>query len=68
MTRDDPIGAREMSAWWGRNMVIYARVAQLAEPGDRILVIYGSGHKFLLDQYIRQTPDLELIDPLDYLR
>jgi hypothetical protein len=67
-TRDDPIGAREMQAWWGRNMVIYARTAQLAEPGDRILLIYGAGHKFLLDQYIRQTPDLELVDPLDYLR
>lgn len=67
-TPADPIGAREMRNWWGRNMIIYARIAQLAEKDDRVLVIYGAGHKFLLDQYVSQTPDLELIDPLAYLR
>lgn len=64
----DPIGAREMRNWWGRNMIIYARIAQLAEQGDGVLVIFGAGHKFLLEQYVRQTPDLELVEPLNYLR
>jgi hypothetical protein len=67
-TREDPVGAREMGAWWTRNMIIFAQIAQIAEPGDRILVIYGQGHKFLLDQYFSQAEEFELVDPLDYLR
>lgn len=67
-TRDNPIGAQDMVEWWGRNMYIFADIARVAEPGDRILVIYGAGHKFLLDQYFRQAQEFELIDPLTYLR
>lgn len=67
-SRENPIGAQDMSAWWGRNLHIFAQIAQLSEPGDRILVIYGSGHKFLLDHYFEHAREFELIDPLDYLR
>jgi hypothetical protein len=67
-TRDNPVRARDMAAWWGRSMHIYAQIAQLSEPGDRILVIYGSGHKFLLEQYFSQSREFQLVDPLDYLR
>jgi hypothetical protein len=67
-SRADPIGARDMAAWWGRNMHIFANIAYVAEPGDRILVIYGSGHKFLLDQYFTQAREFELVDPLTFLR
>jgi hypothetical protein len=66
--RDNPVGAREMGNWWTRNMVIFAQIAQVSEPGDRVLVIYGQGHKFLLDQYFSQAGEFELIDPLPYLR
>ncbi len=66
--RDNPVGAREMGNWWTRNMIIFAQIAQVAEPGDRILVIYGQGHKFLLDQYFAQANEFELVDPLAYLR
>tara|TARA_R110002073_G_scaffold76656_30_gene186128 strand:- start:4772 stop:5590 length:819 start_codon:yes stop_codon:yes gene_type:complete len=64
---DDPVGAIEMTNWWGRNLQIFAQVAQSAEPGDRILVIYGSGHKFLLDQFFNDAVEFDLVDPLDYL-
>jgi hypothetical protein len=67
-TRENPVGARDMAAWWGRNMHIYAQITQISEPGDRILVIYGSGHKFLLEQYFGQSREFQLVDPLDYLR
>ena len=49
---ENPAGAEEMEAWWGRNLRIYANIARISEPGDRVLVIYGSGHKFLLDQFV----------------
>ncbi len=64
---ENPAGAVEMANWWGRNLHIFAQIAQLSEPGDRILVIYGSGHKFLLDQFINDAAELEWIDSLDYL-
>jgi hypothetical protein len=64
---DNPSGVEEMSNWWNRNMHIYANIARLAEPGDRVLVIYGSGHKYLLDQFVDEAPNLSWVDPLDYL-
>lgn len=64
---ENPAGAEEMTGWWGRNLQIYANIARVAEPGDRILVIYGSGHKFLLDQFVADAPNLVWIDALDYL-
>ncbi len=67
-TGANAIGARDMAAWWGRNMFIFAQISQIIEPGDRVLVIYGGGHKFLLDQYFRQAREFELVDPLRYLR
>lgn len=67
-TVEDPVGAHQMAAWWGRNMIIFARIAQIAQPGERVLVVYGSGHKYLLDQYFREAPGFTLIDPLDYLQ
>lgn len=64
---DNPAGAREMTAWWGRNLQIFANIARIAEPGERVLVIYGSGHKALLDQFVDEAPNLVWVDPLDYL-
>jgi Family of unknown function (DUF5694) len=64
---DDPAGAREMTRWWGRNLEIFANVARIAEPGERVLVLYGAGHKALLDQFVDEAPNLVWVDPLDYL-
>lgn len=66
-TVEDPVGARNMADWWGRNMIIFARIAQLSEPGERVLVIYGSGHKYLLDQYFEQAHGFTVVDPVAYL-
>ena len=64
---ENPAGANEMTNWWGRNLQIFAQIAQLSEPGDRVLVIYGSGHKFLLDQFFQDAVELDWIDSLDFL-
>ncbi|WP_300532037.1 DUF5694 domain-containing protein [Maricaulis sp.] len=65
---EDPVGARNMGDWWERNLIIFSNIASHAEPGDRILVVYGSGHKYLLDQFFDEAPGFELVDPLDYLQ
>tara|TARA_R110000868_G_scaffold35549_1_gene127371 strand:- start:31831 stop:32622 length:792 start_codon:yes stop_codon:yes gene_type:complete len=65
---ENPAGAEQMQAWWGRNLHIFANIARLSEPGDRVLVIYGGGHKYLLDQFVDGAPNLDLVDPLSYLQ
>ncbi len=61
------LGANEMGNWWSRNLHIFANISHIAEPGDRILVIFGSGHKFLLDQFIDDSRELRLSDPRSVL-
>ena len=64
---ENPAGAREMTNWWGRNLHIFANISRHAEPGERLLVIYGSGHKYLLDQFVDRAPNMVWVDPLPYL-
>jgi Family of unknown function (DUF5694) len=60
-------GAELMTAWYRRNFLICANLVQLAKPGDRIVVFYGSGHAFLLRQCVTETPGFELVEPNAYL-
>ncbi len=60
-------GANLASAWYRRNFLICANLVQLANPGDRIVVFYGSGHAFLLRQCVSETPGFKLVEPNDYL-
>ncbi|WP_203292685.1 DUF5694 domain-containing protein [Maricaulis parjimensis] len=66
-SQENSAGAREMTNWWGRNLEIFANVARIAEPGERVLVIYGSGHKRLLDDFVDSAPNLQWVDPRPYL-
>jgi Family of unknown function (DUF5694) len=60
-------GADLLAAWYRRNFLICANIIQLAKPGDRIVVFYGSGHSFLLRQCIQESPGFKLVEPNDYL-
>lgn len=60
-------GAALLTAWQGRNNAICARLMQLAQPEDRIVVLYGSGHAFLLRRCVQDMPGFKLIEPNDYL-
>jgi hypothetical protein len=64
---NDQPGAALLSAWQARNNAICARLVQLAEPNDRIVVLYGSGHAFLLRRCVQDMPGYKLIEPNDYL-
>ncbi|HYR07074.1 MAG TPA: DUF5694 domain-containing protein [Longimicrobium sp.] len=54
-------GAREVSNWYTRNLHIFANIARVAQPGERVLVIMGSGHGTLLRQFVDESPDLDLV-------
>ena len=63
----DQPGVALLTAWYHRNFLICANLIQLARPGDRIVVFYGSGHAFLLRQCVRETPGFVLVEPNSYL-
>ncbi|HEU4883730.1 MAG TPA: DUF5694 domain-containing protein [Longimicrobium sp.] len=54
-------GAREVASWYTRNLHIFANIARVAQPGERVLVIMGSGHGTLLRQFVEESPDLDLV-------
>ncbi|HZW16238.1 MAG TPA: DUF5694 domain-containing protein [Brevundimonas sp.] len=49
-------GANWVGAWHGRNLKIFANLVRLADdPGERVLVIYGAGHAFLLNRFADES-------------
>jgi hypothetical protein len=64
---DDQPGVNVLSAWYTRNLAICARLLQAIKPGDRVLVFYGQGHIYLLQQCLREQAGVQLVDPLSYL-
>jgi hypothetical protein len=65
---EDQPGAELQGYWFMRNAKIFSKLWDVAKPGDRIVVIYGAGHKFWLDHLVEQTPGFKLVDPVPYLR
>ena len=66
--RKEQPGAELNAGWYQRNAKIFAKLAQIARPGDRILVAFGAGHAFWLRHFVQNTPGFELIEPNLYLR
>lgn len=64
--RDLP-GADLNAAWYRRNARIFAKLVQVARPGDRIVVVFAAGHAYWLRHFVETTPGFELVDPGDYL-
>lgn len=64
---DNYIGARVASAWYARNLHIFANMQRVIQPGDRVLFVVGQGHAPLINHFVRMHPGMELADPLAYL-
>ena len=55
------LGANWVGTWYARNLKIFSRLVNIAEkPEDRVLVIYGQGHAYLLQQFARESGAFEL--------
>lgn len=47
----------ELNAYWYvRNAKMFAKAGLIAESGDRVLIIVGSGHKYWLDHFASTSP------------
>jgi hypothetical protein len=64
---DDQPGAKLVSSWYERNIKTCARIVQIAEPGDRIVVLYGSGHSHLLRHCLGGVPGWRIVEANDFL-
>jgi predicted proteasome-type protease len=64
---DTYVGADLVAAWYKRNIRIFANLQQIAEPGDRILVIFGGGHAAILRELVEHAPGMVLVEANDYL-
>jgi hypothetical protein len=64
---DSYIGARVVTEWYARNLRIFANLARIVQPGDRVLLIIGMGHTPILRELVRSHPGMQLVDALDYL-
>lgn len=56
-------GASWVGAWYGRNLRIFNNLVRLTDrPQDRILVIYGRGHAYLLRQFSIESGTFRLME------
>lgn len=59
---EELIGANWVGTWYARNLKIYSRLVSLAvNKDDRVLVIYGQAHVYLLQQFAREHGAFKLI-------
>ncbi len=64
---DDQPGVDLLTAWHRRNFLICANLVQEVTPGDRVVVIYGAGHAYLMRQCAKEMPGLKLVEANDCL-
>ena len=61
------VGLEPNISVWKRNMRIFADIAAHAEPGERVFVVYGTGHAYFFRKWAMQHPRMEFVDPREYL-
>lgn len=60
-------GADAAANWWHRNLRMYALIQAHAKPGERVLVIAGSGHTAILRDLLRADAERVEEDVQPYL-
>lgn len=61
-------GADLNAMWYLRNAKIFAKLMTVAKPGDRVLIVYGSGHNYWLRHFAKTAPGYRNVDPTPFLK
>lgn len=61
-------GAELQAYWFMRNAKIWSKIMDVTQAGDRVVVVYGAGHKFWLEHMADHTDGYVRIDPAPYLQ
>jgi hypothetical protein len=64
---DTQVGADLLAKWYERNIRIFSNLQAVASPGERVLVLIGSGHAPILRELITADPDMVLVEALEFL-
>lgn len=64
---DSYVGANLLARWYERNIHIFSNLQRVAEPGDRILLIIGSGHAPILRELVSADVRLTLVEANQFL-
>jgi hypothetical protein len=64
---EDFAGAQLVGGWYERNLRIFSNLTRTAEPGDRMLVMFGQGHVPILKHLLESSGVFCYEDPLPYL-
>ena len=64
---EDQPAAELQAYWFMRNAKIFSKLTNVVRPGDRIVIVYGAGHKYWLEHFAEHTPGYMKIDPAPYL-
>lgn len=62
-------GADQLSGWWyNRNLRIFSNIVRLVDkPGERILVLIGSGHVPIIRHAVQASPEVQLVEVSNFL-
>lgn len=60
-------GAAWVGGWYARNLRIFNNLREIALPGERVFVLYGSGHAYFLDAFLRESGVATPVDPRRFL-
>jgi hypothetical protein len=62
-------GANWVGQWYARNLRIFTNLVRAADrPQDRVLVVYGYGHAYLLRQFAAESGAFRVVDVGDVLK
>ncbi len=64
---DQQPGAELNAYWYMRNAKMFAKIDMIAEAGDRVLVLAGSGHATWLKHFVERMPGYELVEATPYI-
>jgi len=60
---EELLGANWVGTWYARNLKIFSRLVKMSEsPSDRVLVIYGQGHAYLLRQFAQESEEFNIVN------
>lgn len=61
-------GVDHVTAWYSRNLRIFANLQRITEPpGERLLVVYGLGHVPILRHCAEASPEYDIAEVGNYL-
>lgn len=64
----DNAGATYVAQWYARNCFIFSNILSVIHPGDRVVLLMGQGHEYLLREFVRLNPTLIDVNPLRFLK